>query len=176
MKNEIKNGDFITPEKKEGVANYLTFGKPYEVFDFNGFYCSIIDDEKDKIHVSFKSSAHLKRGNWIKVKDPRKVVIRKTSLEAYDKVKPKLKGQYKLVLKYVNSSPMTFKEIHKALYLDINCKPSYTPLEAFNLGNNYSATMLSRRLPEMVRLDLIETCGARKCLVSGNNSQTYKLK
>ena len=109
-------------------------------------------------------------------KELRKVAIGKTSLDAYDKVKPKLKGQYKLVLKYVNSSPMTFKEIHKALFLDINCKPSYTPLEAFSLGNTYSATMLSRRLPEMVRLDLIETCGNRKCLVSGNNSQTYKNK
>ena len=110
------------------------------------------------------------------IKPKRKVEMRQTSLDAYDKVKPKLKGQYKLVLKYVNSSPMTFKEIHKALFLDINCKPSYTPLEAFSLGNTYSATMLSRRLPEMVRLDLIETCGNRKCLVSGNNSQTYKTK
>ena len=110
------------------------------------------------------------------IKPKRKVEMRQTSLDAYDKVKPKLKGQYKLVLKYVNSSPMTFKEIHKALFLDINCKPSYTPLEAFSLGNTYSATMLSRRLPEMVRLDLIETCGNRKCLVSGNNSQTYKNK
>jgi len=110
------------------------------------------------------------------IKPKRKVEMRQTSLDAYDKVKPKLKGQYKLVLKYVNSSPMTFKEIHKALFLDINCKPSYTPLEAFSLGNTYSATMLSRRLPEMVRLDLIETCGNRKCLVSGNNSQTYKSK
>jgi DNA-binding HxlR family transcriptional regulator len=176
MENEIKEGDFITPEKKEGVPSYLTFGKSYQAFDVNGFYCSIINDLKQKIFILFNNCGHLKDGNWIKVKSPRKNVIRKSSLEAYDKVKPKIKGQYKLILKYINRSPMTFKEIHKALFLDINCKPSYTPLEAFNLANTYSATMLSRRLPEMVRLDLIETFGNRKCMVSGNESQTYKLK
>ena len=176
MENEIKEGDFITPEKKAGLPNYLTFGKSYKVFDVSENLCRITDDENKKILTLFKTSAHLNYGNWIKVKAPRKNVIRKSSLEAYDKVKPNLKGQYKLVLKYINSSPMTFKEIHKALFLDINCKPSYTPLEAFNLANTYSATMLSRRLPEMVRLELIETCGNRKCMVSDNNSQTYKLK
>ena len=176
MKNEIKEGDFITPEKKEGLPSYLTFGKSYKAFGIWERGCAVKNDYGIECFILFKKCYHLKGGNWIKVKATRKVVIRKSSLEAYDKVKPKLKGQYKLILKYVNSSPMTFKEIHKALFLDINCKTSYTPLEAFNLANTYSATMLSRRLPEMVRLDLIETFGNRKCMVSGNNSQTYKLK
>ena len=83
--------------------------------------------------------------------------IRKTSIEAYQKIRDSLSGKH--------------QQIYDILYR------SYTPLTAQEVNRLVGGAWFraDKRMIEMVRLDLIEECEARKCSVMEMNALTYTI-
>lgn len=85
------------------------------------------------------------------------MAIRKTSIEAYQKIRDSLSGKH--------------QQIYDILYR------SYTPLTAQEVNRLVGGAWFraDKRMIEMVRLDLIEECEARKCSVMEMNALTYTI-
>ena len=82
-------------------------------------------------------------------------MIASTSLEAYNNMQPKIKTDHQLILsKLCKNKGFTYNEIAQML----------------GWKNPNKA---SRRLPELVRLGLVEVKGVRRCMVAESNCRTY---
>ena len=81
-----------------------------------------------------------------------------TSLEAYKNMQPKIPTDHQRILNILKSySDLTYCEIADKL--------------RFSNPNK-----ISRRLPELVRLDKIEITGTKICPIAKSNCTTYKIK
>lgn len=83
--------------------------------------------------------------------------MKQTSLEAFEKIKPKRPNHHKLILE-------VFNELTTATYREI----------AIESGLEHHA--VARRLPELVRQGKLVECGKRRCQLAKSSCTVYKLK
>jgi len=80
--------------------------------------------------------------------------MKATSLEAYTNMQPKIKTDQDKILSVLGKEPLTYNEI------------------AWRLGW-FNPNKVSRRLPELLRLNKVRLVGVKKCSKAKSNCSAY---
>ena len=102
---------------------------------------------------------------------PNKMKPQKTSLEAYENMKPKIPNDHLVILSVLDDKkPLTYNEIAKDIRVKYQLQSK--TIEALKWSN---PNKVSRRMKELVEAKKVEVCEPRICTIVKSNCKTYRL-
>ena len=97
--------------------------------------------------------------------------VSETSRQAYKNMQPKIPSDHELILAVLSDEKeMTYNEISKAVRLKL-----YYDKKTFEAQAWINPNKVSRRLPELVRLEKIIESEVRECSIAKSKCKTYLL-
>ena len=94
----------------------------------------------------------------------------KTSLDAYENMKPKIPNDQAVILSVLDDKPLTYNEIAKDIRVKYQLQSK--SIEALKWSN---PNKVSRRMKELVMAKKVKVCEPRICTMVKSNCKTYIL-